>query len=137
MQTTSVTIQILTSALVAVIVVAVTHLFTRHRDRENRRREQRIEYLVSVFRGLSKANNHPRLHEVADELEQAIADIQLFGTPEQVALAQKFAIDLGSTQEAELDSLLIAVRDSLRSELGALPITEKMVWLRIERKAKG
>jgi hypothetical protein len=127
-------LQVFISAFVAVIVVALTHLFTSHRDRENKRREQRINYLVSVFRSLAKANNHPRLHEVADDLEQAIADIQLFGTPEQVRLAQQFATDLGTKQVAEMNSLLMDLRDSLRAELGRLPLTGRIVWLRIQRK---
>lgn len=100
----------------------------------NRRREQRIGYLVSAFRGLSKANNHPRLWEVADDLEQAISDIQLFGTPEQVRLAQRFGEDLGKTQAAELDSLLTELRNSLRKELGMKAVPGRMLWLRVERK---
>jgi hypothetical protein len=83
---------------------------------------------------LTKANNHPRLYEVADELEQAVADIQLFGTPEQVKLVQEFATDLGTKQSAEMNVLLIALRDNLRSELGAKPVSDRVVWLRVSRK---
>ena len=61
--------QVIGPAFVAVVVVALTHLFTSRRERKNRQREQRISYLVSVFRSLTKANNHPRLHEVAEDLE--------------------------------------------------------------------
>ena len=121
-------------ALVALVVVALTHLFSIYRDRENKRREQRINYLIGVFRALTKANNHPRLYEVADELEQAVADIQLFGTPEQVKLVQEFATDLGTKQSAEMNVLLIALRDNLRSELGAKPVSDRVVWLRVSRK---
>jgi hypothetical protein len=126
--------QVVVPALVALAVVTLTHLFSTHRDRANKRREQRIGYLVSVFRGLSKANNHPRLYEVADEVEQAVVDIQLFGTPEQVRLAQVFATQLGKTQEADLDPLLIELRNSLRHELGRKRVTGNIVWLRIGRK---
>lgn len=126
--------QVVVPALVALAVVALTHLFSIYRDRENKRREQRLGYLVSVFRALSKANHHPRLYEVADEVEQAIADLQLFGTPEQVRLARKFATDLGTTQEADMDALLKELRNSLRKELGRKPVTENMQWLRIGRK---
>jgi hypothetical protein len=126
--------QIVIPALVALAVVALTHFFTIHRETANRRREQRIGYLLSAFRGLSKANNHPRLWEVADDLEQAISDIQLFGTPEQVRLAQQFADDLGKTQAAELDSLLTELRNSLRKELGMKAVPGRMMWLRVERK---
>ena len=126
--------QIIIPALVALAVVALTHFFTTHREMANRRREQRIGYLVGAFRGLSKANNYPRLWEVADDLEQAISDIQLFGTPEQVRLAQRFGEDLGKNQAAELDSLLTELRNSLRRELGMDPVPDRMLWLRVERK---
>jgi hypothetical protein len=128
--------QVVVPALVALAVVALGHLFSGHRDRENKRREQRIGYLVTVFRALSKANHHPRLYEVADDVEQAISDIQLFGTPRQVQLARTFATQLATTEEAELDSLLTELRDSLRHELGRGRVTGNMQWLRIGRKTK-
>lgn len=134
MQTAAITLlSIAVPALVALVVVVLSHGFTIHRDRENKRREQRIGYLVTAFRSLAKANNHPRLYEVAADLEQAICDIQLFGTPEQVALARKFARDLGTRKYAEMDELLLALRDSLRRELGALPIKGNFQWLRVSR----
>jgi hypothetical protein len=126
--------QVVVPALVALAVVGLTHLFSTFRDRENKRREQRLGYLVSVFRALSKANHHPRLYEVADEVEQAIVDLQLFGTPEQVRLARKFATDLANAQEADMDALLNELRDSLRKELGRKPITGNVQWLKIGRK---
>lgn len=129
------TAQILVPTAIALIVITLTHFFTSERDRENKRREQRISYLVGVFRALCKANNHPRLHEVAAEVEQAVADIQLFGTPEQIQLVQQFAIDLGTKQSAELNSLLGSLRDSLRQEIGAARTKGRVVWLRIGRNS--
>jgi len=127
-------VQIVVPALVALVVVALGQVFSAHRDRENKRREQRIDYLVSAFRALSKANHHPRLYEVADDVEQAVSDIQLFGTPRQVQLVRTFATQLATTKEAELDSLLCELRDSLRHELGRGRVTGNMQWLRIGRK---
>jgi len=125
--------QVLVPAAVALIVVALTHLFTSARDRANKRREQRISYLVGVFRALCKANNHPRLHEVADEVEQSVADIQLFGTPEQIKLVQQFATDLGTKKFAEMNALLASLRDNLREELGSARADGGVIWLRIGR----
>jgi len=127
-------VQVVVPALVALAVVAFTHLFSVHRDRENKRREQRIGYLVSVFRSLSKANHHPQLHEIADEREQAVVDIQLFGTPEQVRLAREFATDLAAKQEADMDTLLNELRDSLRRELGRKPVEGNVVWLKVRKR---
>jgi hypothetical protein len=130
-------LQVLVSAVVALLVVVLGHAFTLRRERQNRRQEQRIGYLVSAYRAFAKANNHPRLYEVAEELEQAVADVQLFGTPRQANLARQFAIDLATLRTAELDDLLAELRNSLRSELGAEPLTGRPVWLRIERKKDG
>jgi hypothetical protein len=127
-------LQIFVSALVALVVVALTHAFTSHRDRRNRRQEQRIHYLISVYRAFSKANMHPKLYEVAEELEQAVADVQLFGTPDQVRLVRQFAHDLGTEQTAPMDDLLVELRESLRKELGAAPLDRRNVWLRVGRK---
>jgi hypothetical protein len=128
------TTQVVIPALVALAVVGLTHLFTSHRDQRNRRQEQRINYLVNVFRAFAKANHHPRLYEVGRELEQAVADVQLFGTPEQVRLVQSFATELGTTQTAEMDDLLKELRNNLRSELGAKSISGRYVWLRVGDK---
>ena len=126
-------IQIFVSALIALLVVALGHAFTVYRDRQNRRQEQRIDYLISVYRAFCKANSHPRLYQVADEVEHAIADVQLFGTPAQVLLVQRFATELATTKSASLDELLVELRDNLRSELNAAPLGDRHVWLRIER----
>jgi len=126
--------QIVIPALVALVVVALSLFFTARRETTGRRREQRIGYLVAAYRGLSKANNHPRLYEVADDLEQAISDIQLFGTPEQIRLAQNFGEQLAKTQAAELDPLLTELRNSLRNELGQKAVPGRVLWLKVERK---
>ena len=126
-------VQIVIPALVALAVVGLTHLFTHRRDLEKERRQQRVDYLVTAFRSLTKGVNHPRLYEVADELSQAIANIQLFGTAEQVRLAQKFAIELGTHKAASMDDLLMQLRDNLRSELGAEPVSGRVLWLHIEK----
>jgi hypothetical protein len=127
--------QVAVPALVALAVVALTHSFTIYRDRENKRREQRIGYLVSVFRALSKANHHPRLFEIAGEVEQAVVDIQLFGTPEQVRLAKRFATELAIAHGANIDELLNELRDSLRRELGREAVVGNVVSLRIMKNS--
>lgn len=126
--------QITVSALVALVVVALTHIFTTRRELEARRSEQRISYLVTAYRALAKSNNHPRLVDVADELEQAVSDIQLFGTLEQARLARVFGEELAKTQSANLDPLLNELRNSLRDELGLPAISDRVLWLRVDRK---
>ena len=126
-------LQVLISALVALLVVALTHGLTSYRDRQNQRSAQRIDYLISAYHAFTKVSNNPRLYEVAEEVEQAVADVQIFGSPEQVRLVRQFAADLSSAGGASLNDLLIELRDSLRKELKAEPLASKHIWLRIYR----
>jgi len=127
-------LSVLSSSFVAGIAGAyLGHSLTHLREKRNRLQQQRIQYLVEAFRAFAKANHHPRLFEVADELEQAIADIQLFGSPELIELAKKFAQELGAKEEASLDDVLIAIRKNLRSELGEKEVSGRFTWLRIGR----
>ena len=69
----------------------------------------------------------------ADErkLESAVADIQLFGTPRQVDLVQRFACDFAAKGGASLDELLADLRTDLRAELNLEAVPENVVHLRI------
>lgn len=126
--------QTLVSVIAALISLVVSHQFAAWRDRENKRREQRVNHLVGAFRSLSKANHHPRLYEIAEEVEQAVSDIQFLGNEEQTLAAQEFARQLGAKQTADLDPVLFSLRKELRRELGRVPYDGKLVWLRIGRK---
>ena len=84
--------------------------------------EQYVNHLVNVFRTFSKPNGRKKLFEIGDELQLAIADIHLIGTPEEIALTQRFVDDLRTEPEAEMDELLNLLRASLRNELGLPPI---------------
>lgn len=82
---------LLVTAAVTLIGWFATHQFNAWRDRENKRREQRIQYLIEVFRRLGKGAHHPNIFEIADDLQAAIIDIQLFGTEDQIGKAIAFA----------------------------------------------
>ena len=130
-------LSILSSSLVAGIAGAyIGHLLTARRERKSRLREQRTQYLVEAYRAFAKADHHPRLHEVADDLERAIADIQFLGSPELIALVQRFCHQMAAEQTASLDGILTTIRQNLRAELGEKPVSGKMMWLRIGRKTE-
>jgi hypothetical protein len=74
---------------------------------------------------------------VAGGLEQAIAGIQLFGTPELIALTQIFCREMAAQETASLDDILSTIRQNLRVELGEKPVLGKMMWLRIGRRTEG
>jgi hypothetical protein len=64
-------------------------------------------------------------------LESAVADIQLFGSPRQVDLVQRFASDFAAKGGASLDELLSDLRTDLRAELSLEAVPEGVVHLRI------
>ena len=129
--------QLLSPLLVTIIVAIVgwfiVHRLTAARDRENKRREQCIQYLVDAFRSLAAVGNRPELSAVANELELALADIQLFGTADQIKKAQYFAQQMGEQNKGSLDDLMTDLRQDLRKELHLSEIRGKMWWLRFKR----
>ena len=126
--------KILIPALIAVIGWIASHQFTAWRDRENKRREFRLNFLIDTFRSLSKASHHPRLYEIAEEVERAVSDIQYLGTNKQIEAAQKFATKMYEDQSADLDPILNELQKEIRKELGREPYTGKRIWLKISEK---
>ncbi len=63
-------------------------------------------------------------------MEKPIAKIQIFGTKEQIELAQKFANDMSSENQASLTELLLSLRQHLRKELNLEPVPKKIKHLR-------
>lgn len=127
-------LSILSSSFVAGIAGAyVGHWLTFRREKRGRLQHQRTEYLINAYRAFAKANHHPRLFEVADDLEQAVADIQLLGSQELIRLAQEFSTEFARKNEASLDNILAAIRRDLREELGETPVSGKIIWLQIGR----
>src|SRR5579872_6080783 len=106
----------LVTILVAIGGWIAGHTLSARRDRLNKRREQRIGYLIEAYRRLeSCARRGDKLD--FSKLESAIADIQLFGTAKQVELVQSFAIEFAAKGETTMDELLQDLRRDLRDEL--------------------
>lgn len=114
----------------AVVGGLVVHLLSRSRDRANKRKEQRVSYLIEAYRRLEECSQQ---FGVADKgkLESAVADIQLLGTPHQVDLVQRFASDFAATGGASLDELLADLRTCLRAEPSLEAVPKNIVHLRI------
>jgi hypothetical protein len=104
---------------------------TAKRDLANKRRELRVRYLIDAYRQLESAGNRSEPSSKWSELESAIADIQLFGTPNQVEMAQRFADEFAESRTASLDELLFGLRDTLRAELQLEKVESQIKYLRI------
>jgi hypothetical protein len=125
---------LLPSCIAAVIVIIgwyVVHYLSARRDQTNKRRDLRVQYLIEAYRRLEYAGNRPMTKEIGPDFEKAIADIQLFGTPKQVELAQSFAHGFVAKGEHTLDPLLNELRKELRKELKLESVQPNIKYLRM------
>ena len=120
-------IQLVVTAIVAFLSAFFAHKLSSKRDRANKKRDQRINYLIDAYRRLESVSNRPGTQDIKPA-ESAIADIQLFGSPKQVILTNRFATDFVKNKTASLNPLLEEFRRDLRKELEALP--GKLIFLR-------
>jgi hypothetical protein len=110
----------LVPALVAVVGWLVAHRFSAYRDRQNKRRDLRVEFLIEAYRRLESVTNRPKkTEEQALAFESAIADIQLLGTPDQVNALLKYIQEFtaGSGGGGDITEVLKLLRADLRNEL--------------------
>jgi hypothetical protein len=130
----SLLIPALITTLVAILGWYVVHCLNQRRDRENKRRDLRIQFLIDAYRRLERASNRPQTFDNDLELESAIADIQLFGSVNQVNLAEQFALDIAAKSNASTNELLAELRVELRGELKLQKINPDITFLRISKK---
>lgn len=163
----------LINPLVSTIVVVTGWFFVNRynvsRDIENKKREITTEYLINAFRAIEKQSGSSivvldNLLTISNEdikrindLEQAIADIQLFGDSYQRKQINKICSEVGTLKSFkiadlvvsgyhwEADNLLKDLRKKLRKELTLEDISSEedekgIQWLRlstvIENKKK-
>jgi hypothetical protein len=100
----------------------------------NERRKLRVTYLLEAYRKLENAAYPLDPKSKWNQLESAIADIQLLGSSSQVRMASEFAKLISAKGEAGLDDLLSDLRNSLRAELQLESVDEKIIHLRFRDK---
>ena len=85
------TLPLALTAGVAVFGWIVAHHFATARDRTNKQRELRVQYLIEAFRCLAGTSNRQLSPEIVNSVETAVTDVQLFGTTTQIGLVQDWA----------------------------------------------
>lgn len=100
-------------------------LASQAQARRAKRRDMRIDYLLDAYRRLDRAANRPLTQATAQDIEAAVSDTMLLGTPSQASLASQFVRTFNADGAAEAMPLLMDLRASLRNELrlGQLPPT--------------
>ena len=128
-------VSVLVSPVIAIMGWFVANNHATKRDRRNKQRDIRVQYLINAYRHLEAiASRGSDIDRYADNFESAIADIQLFGCPLQVQMAQELATSIASrSQDSSTGPLLLALRDDLRRELGLEKVGVEPVHLRIKR----
>ena len=121
--------QLAVTLVVALLGGWFGHHLSMQRDLTGERRKLRVAYLLEAYRRLEGAANRNNL-KCWPNLESALADIQLLGSPHQVSLAKQVAIDMARDRIAPLDDLLFDLRQVLRSELKLEAVSEKISFLR-------
>jgi len=124
--------QLVVAFCVAVLGWWVGHGLSSRRDLANDRRKLRVSYLLEAYRRLEAGSNRSNAEPYRAQLESAIADVQLLGSPTQVKMARAFARDMAQHSEGSLDDLLADLRRSLRDELQLESADESIIFLRFE-----
>lgn len=128
-------IPLLTTTTVAILGWLAGHALNVQRDRQNKRRDIRVQYLIEAYRHLEAGTCRGPIHETefGKGFESAIADIQLFGTDEQARMAKELATAIATRQEhVSAGTLLMSLRNALRQELNLGAINEEPIHFRLK-----
>ena len=104
--------------LFGVIGWVVAHLLTHRRSVIADRRKVTIDYRISAYRNLNHfacrcVSRAAAIEDMVKEFNSAIADIQLFGCPSEIVLAQKLAKAISSTRKNDPNTLRELLLDLL------------------------
>jgi hypothetical protein len=89
----------------------------QRRQRENRQEAERLKSLIAAYRSLAGSFS-PAAAEHRMQMEEALADVVLFGSLQQVALAARYAQALTLGQTVDYQPLIDSMRADLRAQLG-------------------
>lgn len=139
----------LLTAWVTVTGWHVSNYYQGETNRKNKQREARVSYLIEAYRKIETAcdrrysredrwgNDEGKKQEaialgaeVKKGIESAIADVQLFGTTEQMQMANKLSEAIGQTGYYDPKDLLSNLREDLRKELDLEPVPREPVGIR-------
>ncbi len=126
--------------IIAVIGWIVGHHFNSRRDAAANRKKLMTEYLVGAYRKLNSfacvlASGAKGTATLAEDINLAVGDIQLFGTQRQIQLVKEVSEHMVKKREVpgqKLVDLLLDLRDSLRIELGLEATDLPVAHLHIE-----
>jgi hypothetical protein len=118
---------------IAVLGWVIGHYINSRRDVRVKRQETTTKYLIEAYRILTHDINRRELTtERKIKLENLIADVQLFGSAEQIKIAKELVDDIVQKKDFSLDPLLNSLRDELREQLKLEKIEGNVRWIRYD-----
>ncbi|HPG70279.1 MAG TPA: hypothetical protein PLO37_25840 [Candidatus Hydrogenedentes bacterium] len=120
-------VPLLISTLVAILGWIVGHKLNARRDRINKHREMRLQYLVSAYQKLTNSAGK-EIKSGSDEARwqaEAVSDIQLLGTQQQIDCLLAAMVPGG-----DINPVINLLGNELRDELGLPPIPHNVRWVR-------
>jgi hypothetical protein len=122
-------LSILVSLGIAVVILAVrvfvlVRMRQRH-QRENRQETERLRSLVVAYRSLAGSFT-PATADQRGQLEEALAEVVLFGTVRQVELAVACVQAIQRQEAPGYQALVDDLRADLREQLGLEPIPAEL-----------
>jgi hypothetical protein len=122
-------LSIMASLGIAVVILAVrvfvlVRMRQRH-QRENRQETERLRSLVVAYRSLAGSFT-PATADQRGQLEEALAEVVLFGTVRQVGLAVACVQAIQRQEAPGYQALVDDLRADLREQLGLEPIPAEL-----------
>ena len=107
--------------VIAIISWVVVHFLSKRKDLQNKRKEIISKYLIDAYRNIENCCGRGEGHSLTAAqkagIEQAIADVQLFGSTSQITLAKNFIESMNASSYGDPRNLLAKFRNDLRREL--------------------
>jgi hypothetical protein len=120
---------IIVPVVIAVVLLAIRMyvlMRVRHkRQRENRQETERLKFLVAAYRSMAGSFS-PATGEHRAQMEEALADVVLFGSISQVELAAGCVQALLRGETVDYQPLIEELRAELRTQLGLDPIPDTL-----------
>lgn len=126
---------LLLSAVVVVFGWPIVHWFNARRDRQNRAREKINDFLIEAYRSLEQGcarDGSINGTKFEEPFEKALADVQLFGSTKQVALARTIVSEIERGSHSDPRPLLEDLRVQLRRDLGLAPLRSEIIHFRFK-----
>lgn len=130
-------VNIAISTVIAVGGWVIGHYFNSRRDAAANRKKMVTSYLVDAYEKLNAFACACAVHtegsqSLAEGVNSAVADVQLFGTPKQIQLAKSIVKHFSGESRISggnpLTDLLVDLRNTLRTELRLDAINEPIFF---------